>query len=179
MADTSRQFDAVAAACRDIFSKKLHDYGAAWRILRPTSVTDQMLIKAHRIRTLEIKGTSRVPEGIKPEFQGLVNYGAIGLIQLERGYAGCADMTEEEALAAYDEKVAMAKSLMLDKNSDYDEIWRQMRVSSYTDLILTKLNRTKQMEDLDGNTLISEGVDANYLDMMNYALFGLIRLEYD
>lgn len=179
MADTSRQFDSVVAACRDIFSKKLHDYGAAWRILRPTSVTDQMLIKAHRIRTLEIKGTSRVPEGIKPEFQGLVNYGAIGLIQLERGFSDHADMTVEEALKAYDEKLAQAKQLMLDKNTDYDEIWRHIRISSYTDLILTKLNRTKQMEDLGGQTLISEGIDANYLDMMNYALFGLIRLDFD
>ncbi|HBL73007.1 MAG: DUF1599 domain-containing protein [Bacteroidales bacterium] len=179
MADTSRQFDVVTAACRDIFSKKLHDYGAAWRILRPASVTDQLFIKAKRIRTLEHKGTSKVPEGIKPEFQGIVNYGAIGLIQLERGYADQVDMTAEEALACYDEKIALAKSLMLDKNSDYDEAWRDMRISSYTDLILTKLNRTKQMEDLSGNTLISEGIDANYLDMMNYALFGLIRLEND
>ncbi|MDP4278172.1 MAG: DUF1599 domain-containing protein [Bacteroidota bacterium] len=179
MADTSMQFDAVIAQCRSLFSKKLHDYGAAWRILRPESVTDQIFIKANRIRSLEVKGNSKVHEGIRPEYIGIVNYGAIALIQLERGYAENLDMTPEEALQQYDEKIANAKSLMLDKNHDYDEAWRSMRIESYTDLILMKLHRTKQIEDLSGETLVSEGIDANYLDMINYAIFALIRLEFD
>lgn len=179
MADTNAQFDTVAAQCRAVFSKKLHDYGAAWRILRPESVTDQIFIKANRIRSLETKGFSRVDEGIRPEFIGIVNYGVVGLIQLECGAADQVDMTNEEALALYDKKIAEAKQLMLDKNHDYDEAWRSMRISSYTDLILMKLNRTKQIEDLRGQTLVSEGIDANYLDMMNYSLFGLIRMEFD
>lgn len=179
MADTNAQFDAVAAQCRSVFSKKLHDYGAAWRILRPQSVTDQIYIKANRIRSLETKGNAKVDEGIRPEFMGIINYGAIGLIQLELGTSGCVDLTEEEAMTLYDQKIAQAKSLMLDKNHDYDEAWRSMRIPSYTDLILMKIHRTKQIEDLDGNTLVSEGIDANYLDMMNYSIFGLIRMEFD
>lgn len=179
MADTNAQFDAVAAQCRSVFSKKLHDYGAAWRILRPQSVTDQIFIKANRIRSLETKGNAKVDEGIRPEFMGIINYGAIGLIQLELGSSGCVDLTVEEAMNLYDQKIAQAKSLMLDKNHDYDEAWRSMRIPSYTDLILMKIHRTKQIEDLDGNTLVSEGIDANYLDMMNYSIFGLIRMEFD
>jgi hypothetical protein len=179
MADTNAQFDTVAAQCRSVFSKKLHDYGAAWRILRPQSVTDQIYIKANRIRSLETKGNARVDEGIRPEFMGIVNYGVVGLIQLELGSADQVDLTEEEAMSLYDQKIAQAKSLMLDKNHDYDEAWRSMRVPSYTDLILMKLHRTKQIEDLGGKTLVSEGIDANYLDMMNYSLFGLIRMEFD
>jgi len=179
MADTNAQFDAVAAQCRSVFSKKLHDYGAAWRILRPQSVTDQIFIKANRIRSLETKGTSKVDEGIRPEFMGVVNYGIVGLIQLERGSADQIDLTVEEAMNFYDQKMAQAKSLMLNKNHDYDEAWRSMRIPSYTDLILMKLHRTKQIEDLGGETLVSEGIDANYLDMMNYAIFGLIRMEFD
>jgi len=179
MADTNAQFDAVAAQCRSVFSKKLHDYGAAWRILRPQSVTDQIFIKANRIRSLETKGTSKVDEGIRPEFMGVVNYGIVGLIQLERGSADQIDLTVEEAMDFYDQKMAQAKSLMLNKNHDYDEAWRSMRIPSYTDLILMKLHRTKQIEDLGGETLVSEGIDANYLDMMNYAIFGLIRMEFD
>lgn len=179
MADTNAQFDTVTAQCRSVFSKKLHDYGAAWRILRPQSVTDQIFIKANRIRSLETKGNARVDEGIRPEFMGIVNYGVVGLIQLELGSADQVDLTEEEAMSLYDQKIAQAKSLMLDKNHDYDEAWRSMRVPSYTDLILMKLHRTKQIEDLGGKTLVSEGIDANYLDMMNYSLFGLIRMEFD
>lgn len=179
MADTSTQFDAVVAQCRSVFSKKLHDYGAAWRILRTPSVTDQIFIKANRIRSIEIKGSSRIDEDVRSEFMGIVNYGVVGLIQLERGYSEQVDMSNEMALELYDAKIAQAKQLMLDKNHDYDEAWRSMRIPSYTDLILMKLNRTKQIEDLGGNTLISEGIDANYLDMMNYALFGLIRLEFN
>ncbi len=179
MADTNVQFDTVTAQCRSVFSKKLHDYGAAWRILRPQSVTDQIYIKANRIRSLETKGNARVDEGIRPEFMGIVNYGVVGLIQLELGPADQVDLTEEEAMSLYDQKIAQAKSLMLDKNHDYDEAWRSMRIPSYTDLILMKLHRTKQIEDLGGKTLVSEGIDANYLDMMNYSLFGLIRMEFD
>jgi hypothetical protein len=179
MADTNAQFDTVAAQCRSVFSKKLHDYGAAWRILRPQSVTDQIFIKANRIRSLETKGNAKVAEGIRPEFMGIVNYGVVGLIQLELGPADQVDLSVEEAMNLYDQKIAQAKSLMLDKNHDYDEAWRAMRIPSYTDLILMKLHRTKQIEDLGGMTLVSEGIDANYLDMMNYAIFGLIRMEFD
>jgi hypothetical protein len=179
MADTNAQFDAVVAQCRSVFSGKLHDYGAAWRILRTPSVTDQIFIKANRIRSLEIKGNSRVDEGIRSEFMAIVNYGVIGLIQLELGHADQVDLDNQNALELFDKKIATARSLMLDKNHDYDEAWRSMRISSYTDLILMKLNRTKQIEDLGGDTLISEGIDANYLDMMNYSIFALIRLEFD
>ncbi len=179
MPNTNEEFDVVLAKCRSVFAKKLQDYGASWRILRPSSVTDQLFIKAKRIRCIEIKGESRVGEGIYPEFMGIVNYGAIGLIQLEKGCADTVDMTAEEALRLYDEKISLARKLMLDKNHDYDEAWRGMRISSYTDLILTKLNRVKEIEDHCGKTIVSEGIDSNYLDMMNYSIFGLIRLEFN
>ncbi len=175
---TNKQFDEVIAICREIFSKKLYDYGAAWRILRPESVTDQIFIKANRIRSLEIKKENRVKEGIFPEFIGIVNYGIIGLIQLQRGYADSIDLSVDEALALYDGYVAESKELMAAKNHDYDEAWRSMRVSSYTDLILMKIYRTKEIEGNQGHTLISEGVDANYKDMINYAIFGLIKLHF-
>lgn len=174
--DTQQQFKQAMAGCRDIFQKKLHDYGAAWRIMRPSSVTDQIFIKANRIRSLEVKGVSLVGEGIYPEFQAIVNYGIVGLIQLELGYAEREDLTAEQAMEYYDKYAQGALELMLKKNHDYDEAWRSMRVSSYTDLILMKLNRTKQIEGHDGKTLISEGIDANYLDMINYSVFGLIKL---
>lgn len=173
---TNTQFDEAIAMCRDIYSKKLHDYGASWRILRPESVTDQIFIKANRIRSLETKKESRVDEGIVPEFIGIVNYGVIGLIQLKLGYADAVDISTDEALELYDTLLGETKELMLAKNHDYDEAWRSMRVSSYTDLILMKIYRTKEIEELDGQTLISEGVDANYKDMINYAIFGLIKL---
>lgn len=176
MKDTKQQFEHVIAICRDLFSKKLHDYGPAWRILRPSSVTDQIFIKANRIRSIETKGVTLVDEGIRSEFIAIVNYGIIGLIQLELGHAESADMTNEEALALYDKYAKTSLELMLAKNHDYDEAWREMRVSSYTDLILMKINRTKQIEDHQGTTIISEGIDANYFDMVNYAVFGLIRL---
>ena len=176
MKDTKQQFEHVIALCRDLFSKKLHDYGPAWRILRPASVTDQIFIKANRIRSIEVKGVTLVDEGIRSEFIAIVNYGIVGLIQLELGYAESADITVEEALALYDKHAKEALELMLAKNHDYDEAWREMRVSSYTDLILMKINRTKQIEDHQGTTIISEGIDANYFDMVNYAVFGLIRL---
>ena len=178
MKDTKEQFGQVIAICRDLFSKKLHDYGAAWRILRPASVTDQIFIKANRIRSIETKGVALVDEGIRPELIGIVNYGIIGLIQLELGYAEAADLTNEQALALYDKYAKASLELMLAKNHDYDEAWRLMRITSYTDLILMKLYRTKQIESLAGQTLVSEGVDANYMDMINYAVFGLIKLEF-
>lgn len=176
--DTEEQFKLIMAKCRDTFSKKLRDYGCAWRIMRPISVTDQILIKANRIRSLEVKGVSLVGEGIYPEFMAIVNYGIIGLIQLELGYAEREDMTDEEALANYDKYAQKALELMLRKNHDYDEAWRAMRVSSYTDLILMKIYRTKQIEGNGGKTLVSEGIDANYMDMINYSVFGLIKLEF-
>lgn len=167
------------AECRELFAKKLHDYGAAWRIMRPASVTDQIYIKANRIRSIETKGVALVDEGIRPEFVGIVNYAIVGLIQLELGFADSVDdMNAEEALAAYDKHATASLELMLRKNHDYDEAWRGMRVSSYTDLILMKIFRTKQIEELQGSTLVSEGIDANYMDMMNYAVFGLIKLTF-
>ncbi|MBP3567469.1 MAG: DUF1599 domain-containing protein [Paraprevotella sp.] len=176
--NTKEQFEQIMQECREIFAKKLHDYGAAWRIMRPSSVTDQIFIKANRIRSLEVKGVSMVGEGIRPEFMAIVNYAIVGLIQLDLGYAEKEDMTAEKALVYYDKYAKQSLDLMLKKNHDYDEAWRGMLVSSYTDLILMKLYRTKQIEALDGNTLVSEGVDANYMDMMNYAVFGLIKLTF-
>ncbi|MFB6317825.1 DUF1599 domain-containing protein [Saccharicrinis sp. FJH54] len=178
MSKTEKQFDHVIALCRDIFQKKTRDYGTAWRILRPVSITDQIFIKANRIRTLETKGYSKVGEGIKEEFIAIVNYAIMGLVQLDKGYADHADLNEESALKLYDERAAEAKALMMKKNHDYDEAWRSMRISSYTDLILQKLYRTKQIENNAGATLISEGIDANYLDMLNYSVFALVKLEF-
>lgn len=179
MKDTKQQFEHVISICRDVFSKKLHDYGAAWRIMRPSSITDQIFIKANRIRSLEVKGVSMINEGIRPEFIGIVNYGIIGLIQLELGYAEKEDINEQQALELYDKYAKNALELMLAKNHDYDEAWRSMRITSYTDLILMKISRTKQIEELNGKTLISEGIDANYMDMINYSVFGLIKLEFE
>ena len=179
MEDTKKQFEHVISLCRELFSKKLHDYGPAWRILRPASVTDQIFIKANRIRSIETKGVALVDEGIKAEFMAIVNYGIIGLIQLELGYADEADISTDQALALYDKYAQVSRDLMLAKNHDYDEAWRSMRVSSYTDLILMKIHRTKQIESLSGKTLVSEGVDANNMDMINYAVFGLIKLEFE
>jgi len=177
--NTEQQFRQVMAECRELFANKLHDYGAAWRIMRPSSVTDQIYIKANRIRSIETKGVALVDEGIRPEFIGIVNYAIIGLIQLELGFSDVVDdMSADEALAAYDRWADKTLKLMLRKNHDYDEAWRGMRISSYTDLILMKIFRTKQIESLSGATLVSEGIDANYMDMMNYAVFGLIKLTF-
>ena len=175
MADTSKQYDNVVARCRKMFIYKMKDYGPSWRILRPESVTDQMLIKAKRIRTLEINGESKVGEDIWPEFEAIVNYGIMGLIQLDRGFSDHIDMSTDEALALYDQYISATKHLMVDKNTDYGEAWRDMRVSSFTDIILTKLQRVKQIEKHDGKTIVSEGVDSNYQDMINYAVFALIK----
>ena len=174
--NTEEQFKNVMKECRELFNKKLHDYGASWRLLRRESLTDQLLIKAKRIGSLEIKKKSVVGEGIRPEFIGLINYGIIGLIQLEHGFVDAVDMTTEEALSLYDKYAKAALELMLKKNHDYDEVWRAMRVSSYTDFILTKLVRIKEIEDINGQTLVSEGIDANYMDIINYAVFGVIKL---
>ncbi|MFA6873315.1 MAG: DUF1599 domain-containing protein [Bacteroidaceae bacterium] len=177
MKETNKQFEAVIAACRELFAKKLHDYGAAWRIMRPESVTDQILIKANRIRSIETKGVSMINENIQGEFIAIVNYGIIGLIQLIKGHKEQIDMLPEEALEFYDQYATKALQLMKAKNHDYDEAWRAMRISSYTDLILMKIQRTKQIENLNGKTFVSEGIDANYMDMINYAVFALIKLK--
>ena len=174
-AKTESEFDEAISVCRDIFAKKLSDYGSSWRILRTESVTDQIFIKANRIRSIETKGVSKVGDNTRGEFIAIVNYGIIGLIQLEKNFADTPDMSVEDALALYDRFALEAKNLMIAKNHDYGEAWRSMRESSYTDLILQKLNRTKEIEDSDGVTLISEGIDANYFDMINYAVFSLIK----
>lgn len=176
MSDTIAQFDSALALCRDVFVKKLKDYGASWRIMRPQSVTDQIFIKATRIRSLETKGVSKVGEGILPEFMAIVNYGIIGLIQLRLGFSDSEDLTADECIKLYDDLIADTRELMIRKNHDYDEAWRGMRVHSYTDIILQKLMRTKQIEDNQGMTLISEGIDANYQDMINYSVFAIIKL---
>ncbi|MBR5068426.1 MAG: DUF1599 domain-containing protein [Bacteroidales bacterium] len=173
---TNEELQTVTRLCRDVFTKKTYDYGASWRIMRPTSVTDQLLIKATRIRSLQIKGESKVGEGILPEFIGIVNYGLMGLIQLEFGPACGVDMDADKVIALYDKYLDKTLKLLEAKNHDYDEAWRLMRISSYVDLILMKLERTKQIEDHKGHTLISEGIDANYMDMVNYSLFALIKL---
>ena len=177
--ETNKQFEQVIAECRALFEKKLHDYRASWRILRPTALTDQLFIKAKRIRSLEIKKESLVGEGIRPEFIALINYGIVGLIQLELGFADTVDIRNDDALALYDKYARQALTLMKRKNHDYDEAWRGMRVSSYTDLILTKIERIKEIEDIEvrGEHLVaSEGIDANYMDIINYAAFGVIKL---
>jgi len=176
--DTKEQFEQVIAICRSIFEKKLEDYGAAWRILRTQSVTDQIYIKASRIRSFETKGVSKIDEDIRSEFIAIVNYGVVGLIQFYCGFSDLIDTDSAKALALYDKYLTDTKELMYKKNHDYNEAWRNMRISSYTDLILMKINRTKQIEDKKGKTIASEGIDANYMDMINYSLFALIKLEY-
>lgn len=173
--DTNRQFEKVLAVCRELFGKKLYDYGASWRIMRPQSLTDQIFIKAKRIRTLETGAENLVGEDINSELIGIVNYGIIALVQLDLGFVDQLDITPDEAMALYDKKAQTTLELMKKKNHDYNEAWRGMRTTSYTDLILTKIWRTKQIEELEGATMVSEGVDANYMDMINYAVFGLIK----
>ncbi len=172
---TLDQFDSALASCRDIFEKKLKDYGASWRIMRPRSITDQLYIKAKRIRTLE-EGEAMVNEGVLGEFMAIVNYGIVGLIQLEYGYADEVDMSPEKALELYDKNVRMTRDLLAAKTHDYGDAWRGMRVNSYTDFILTKLQRVKEIESNHGKTLVSEGVDSNYMDIINYAIFAIIKL---
>lgn len=177
MRNTSKQYDREVAKCREIFEKKMKDYGTAWRILRSSSLTDQLYIKAKRIRSLEEKGYSKVEEGVASEYKGIVNYCIMALVQLEKGYTEESNLSGEEMMTIYEEYISKAKGLMENKNHDYDEAWREMRTSSLTDMILQKLLRIKQIEENDGKTLISEGLDANYLDMINYAIFALIQLE--
>ncbi len=173
--NTEKEFKDVIARCREIYRKKMLDYGTSWRIMRPSSLTDQIYIKAARIRSLEEKGGhGKVDEGIEPEFIGIINYCAMALIQLDLGPGE--SLSPEEAMRLYDEAINRATSLMLQKNHDYDEAWRMMRVSSFTDIILQKLLRTKEIEAHSGRTLISEGIDANYMDMINYAIFAMIKL---
>ena len=173
--NTDIQFEKVLSVCRELFGKKLYDYGASWRIMRPESLTDQIFIKAKRIRTLETGAENLVGEDINSELIGIVNYGIISLVQLELGYSDSCDITPDEAMALYDKHAKSTLELMKKKNHDYNEAWRGMRTTSYTDLILTKIWRTKQIEELGGATKVSEGVDANYMDMINYAVFGLIK----
>ncbi len=174
--NTEEQFKGVMQECRSLFEKKLHDYNASWRMLRPSSLTDQLLIKARRIRSIEVKGVALVDDDVRSEFVALINYGIVGLIQLERGFADEVDMTNDEALQLYDKYQQEALQLMTRKNHDYNEAWRMMRVSSYTDFILTKIERVKEIENLNGGVLVSEGIDANYMDIINYAVFGVIKL---
>jgi len=176
--DTKEQFEQVITTCRNLFEKKLKDYGASWRIMRSQSVTDQIYIKANRIRSLETKETSKIDEDIRSEFIAIVNYGVIGLIQLHLDFSSVVDIDNREALALYDRFITETKELMYAKNHDYDEAWRNMRISSYTDMILMKIYRTKQIEINKGKTIISEGIDANYMDMINYSLFALIKLNH-
>ncbi|MBT7850637.1 MAG: DUF1599 domain-containing protein [Flavobacteriaceae bacterium] len=177
MQNTSKEYDAVVQVCQELFSKKMKDYGCAWRILRLPSLTDQIFIKAQRIRGLQQNAVQKVNEGAASEFVGIINYCVMALIQIEKGIAEQPDLSFDEAVALYESKIIITKQLMLDKNHDYGEAWRDMRVSSLTDLILQKLLRVKQIEDNAGHTLVSEGIDANYQDMINYAIFALIHLN--
>jgi len=177
MQNTSKQYNDIIASCRALFKNKMKDYGSAWRILRLPSLTDQIFIKAQRIRGLQKNVVRKVDEDEVSEFMGIINYCIMALIQLEMGVTEQPDLSDEAALALYDKKVAVAQELMDNKNHDYGEAWRDMRVSSLTDLILQKLLRVKQIEDNAGKTLVSEGIDANYQDMINYAVFALIHLN--
>ena len=177
MIDTSKQYNNIIETCRALFINKMKDYGSAWRILRLPSLTDQIFIKTQRIRGLQQNEVQKVDEGQVSEFIGIINYSIMALIQLERGVVEQPDLNIEESIIEYNKNVEIAKKLMMDKNHDYGEAWRDMRVSSLTDLILQKLLRVKQIEDNKGKTLVSEGIDANYQDMINYAIFALILLE--
>ena len=175
--NTRESFDLIINNCHTLFNKKMMDYGSAWRILRLSSLTDQIFIKAQRIRSIEDKGKQEVSDSIEGEFKGIINYSIIALIQLERGLSDKADLNLEEAAELHKNYTKKAMDLMMAKNHDYDEAWREMRVSSFTDLILQKLLRVKQIEDNKGETIVSEGIDANYFDMINYSIFALIKLS--
>jgi len=176
MSNTVEEYNLILAKCKDIFTKKTMDYGTAWRVMRVPSITDQIYIKAKRIKTLEETGESKVGEGIVPEYIAMINYCIMGLIQLEKGFTDEADLQAEDALTSYLKHFEETRDLMLRKNHDYGEAWRDMRTHSLTDLILMKLLRIKQIEDNSGKTLISEGIDANYHDIINYSVFALIQL---
>jgi len=177
MEATQKEYQEIVSQCRSLFEKKMKDYGAAWRILRLPSLTDQIFIKAQRIRSLQMQTTRKVDEGEVSEFIGIVNYSVMALIQIKLGASEQVNMNLEVALKEYDEQIQIIFELMLNKNHDYGEAWRDMRVSSLTDLILQKLLRVKQIEENQGKTLVSEGIDANYHDMVNYAIFALIHLK--
>lgn len=177
MNNTAQQYKKVKEICRDIFQKKMQDYGTAWRILRTQSLTDQIYIKARRIRSIEETGMSKIADDIRGEYIGIINYAIIGLIQLGNTPSE-KDMEMQQALELYNKWFDNAEKLMEAKNHDYDEAWRNMRISSYTDLILMKLKRVKQIEDNQGQTIASEGIDANYLDIINYAVFAMIKIEF-
>lgn len=177
MEKTVNQFEKVIALCRDLFINKMKDYGISWRVLRPSSLTDQIYIKANRIRSIEEKKESKVEEGIKPEYIGIINYSVMALIQLELGISDESDLSKDKAIKHYDKYLLEAKLLMENKNHDYGEAWRNMRGSSYTDIILMKLLRIKEIENNQGKTSVSEGLDANFLDIINYAIFALIKLD--
>ena len=179
MSNTSAEYDSVIAKCRELYINKMKDYGCAWRILRLPSLTDQIFIKAQRIRSLQENEVRRVDEDETGEFIGIINYSVMAHIQLEKGIASQPDLSADEAARLYDEKTAQTKALMEAKNHDYGEAWRDMRVSSLTDLILQKLLRVKQIEDNKGKTIVSEGIDANYQDMINYAVFALIHMGFN
>lgn len=177
MINTEKEINQVIEGCRTLFAQKLKDYGASWRILRPQSVTDQILIKAKRIRSIEEKGINMVGDSISSEFIAIVNYCIVGLIQLELGHSDKVDQNEDEVLELYDKYAKETIDLLNAKNHDYGEAWRVMRISSYTDLILVKLYRIKQIEENNGQTIVSEGISSNYMDILNYSIFGLIKLE--
>ncbi len=180
MRDTSAQFNKVIEVCEELFLKKMHDYGTAWRILRPSSLTDQIYIKANRIRSIQEKGVQKIGDEIKDEFIGIINYATMALIQLELGSESESEkvyMDAHKAKELYEKYIFGAKSLMMNKNHDYGEAWREMRVSSITDIILMKIFRLKQIEDNQGKTLVSEGPDGSYNDIINYAIFALILFE--
>tara|TARA_A200000159_G_scaffold81526_1_gene75399 strand:+ start:178 stop:714 length:537 start_codon:yes stop_codon:yes gene_type:complete len=174
---TLRQYDNVTSKCKSLFEKKLHDYGSAWRILRLSSLTDQIFIKAQRIRGLQQNSVQMIDEGQTDEFIGIINYSIMALIQIEKGIVEAPDLSPSESIEFYDLMMNKTRDLMMNKNHDYGEAWREMRVSSLTDLILQKLLRVKQIEDNEGSTLVSEGIDANYTDIINYAVFALIHLK--
>ena len=177
MTNTSKQYDASIAICRDIFAKKLRDYGTSWRMFRISSITDQVFIKAQRVRTIEEQGSQKIADDIRDEYIGMVNYSIIALVQMELKDDKRMELPVDETQQLYDKYASAAKSLMEAKNHDYGEAWRDLRLSSLTDLVLVKLLRIKQIEDNEGATVISEGIDANYFDIINYAIFALIRLS--
>jgi hypothetical protein len=178
MEKTIQQYDKIIGVCRELFLKKMEDYGTAWRILRPRSITDQIYIKARRIRCIEETGISKIDEDSRSEFIGIVNYAIMGIMQIKM-LPSEEELDHQVAIENYNHWFDTAKNLMLNKNHDYGEAWREMRISSYTDLILMKIKRTKQIEDNEGKTLVSEGIEANYLDMINYAVFALIKIEFE
>jgi len=179
MERTLSQYNQIVSTCRDLFGRKMTDYGTSWRILRPESVTDQIYIKAQRIQSIEQKKVQKIGDDIRSEFIGIVNYGLIGMIQLLPGEKDPVELPAARALELYDEQIGKVRELMIAKNHDYGEAWRSMRISSYTDLILMKIYRTKQIEDNKGITTVSEGIEANYMDMINYAIFALIKIDFN